>query len=256
MSTALITGGTSGIGEAFAHELARRGNNIILVARDTEALASVATVLHAKYGVDVETLRADLSSPEQTQRVVARLLDGIHPVDTLVNNAGFGLYASLLGEDLSEQERALEVMIHAVMRLSNAAGRAMKARGHGTIINISSSSAWIYTGNYSAIKSWVLTYTRALAVELEGTGVRVVASCPGWAKTNFHARAGQKVPSLPGWMYVPVASIPRDALACAEAGKVVSVPHWPWKIAIWVAQHGPQSIPRYFARKITHSRQK
>ncbi|MDR0836852.1 MAG: SDR family NAD(P)-dependent oxidoreductase [Propionibacteriaceae bacterium] len=256
MTTALVTGGTSGLGEAFAHELARRGNNIVLVARDEEALASVATVLHAKYGVDVEILRADLAHRDQTAVVVARLLDQEHPVDTLVNNAGFGLYGSLLAEDLSEQERAMEVMVHAVLLLSNAAARAMAVRGSGTIINISSSSAWIYTGNYSAIKSWVLTFTKALAVELEGTGVRVVASCPGWAKTNFHSRAGQKRPSLPAWAYVPVASVPRDALACADSGKVVSVPHWPWKIAIWVAQHGPQSIPRSFARKITNSRKK
>jgi short-subunit dehydrogenase len=256
MATALVTGGTSGFGEAFAHELARRGNNIVLVARDEAALESVATTLHAKYGVDVEILRADLAHREQTQLVIKRLLDQDHPVDVLVNNAGFGLYGSLLAEDLSEQERAMEVMVHAVLLLSNAAARAMTTRGTGTIINVSSSSAWIYTGNYSAIKSWVLTFTKALAVELEGSGVRVVASCPGWAKTNFHARAGQKRPSLPGWAYVPVASVPRDALTCAETGKVVSVPHWPWKIAIFIAQHGPQSIPRYFARKITRSRKK
>ena len=156
----------------------------------------VAIELHDRYGREVETLRADLAVRDDLDPIIDRLSDPDRPVDVLVNNAGFGLNASLLAEDVAIQERAMDVMCTAVLILSGAAGRAMKARGQGIIVNVSSVSAWIIKGNYSAIKRWVLTFTQALALELDGTGVQATAVCPGWVKTELHERAGVARPKL------------------------------------------------------------
>ena len=155
MATALITGATAGIGAAFARAVAGRGDDLVLIARNTERLEQLAAELTAAHGVDVEVLPADLSVRADVLRVADRLEDPSRPVELLVNNAGFGLHTKLLATDISEHEHALDVMCLAVLILGGAAGRAMKARGHGRIINVSSLAAWITQGHYSAIKAWV-----------------------------------------------------------------------------------------------------
>lgn len=254
MASALITGGTSGIGLAFADELAGRGMDLVLVARDEQRLAQAAEDLTRRHGVQVETIRADLGVRADLDPVIERLTDGDRPVDVLVNNAGFGLNASLLDPDTSIQERAMDVMCTAVLILAGAAGRAMVERGRGTIINVASVSAWILKGNYSAIKQWVLTYTKALALELDGTGVQATAVCPSWVKTELHARAGVARPKLPGWAWVEASEVARCALSAAQHGRVVAVPSGVWRIAVWFLDHGPEALPRYVARKIISSR--
>lgn len=153
MATSMVTGGTSGIGREFVTQLAARGDDIVIVARDTERMAAIKADVEARYGVSVETIAADLSRREDVDQITTRVEDPNHPVDLLVNNAGFAVHAKILDpEALELHDRAVEVMMRAVLVLSAAAGRAMKARGHGAILNLSSSSAWINTGNYSAIK--------------------------------------------------------------------------------------------------------
>lgn len=254
MPTALVTGGTSGIGLAFAAELAERGHDLVLVARDPARLQQTASELTGRFGCRVETLTADLAVRADLDPIVARLTDPQRPVDVLVNNAGFGLNASLLDADVTVQEQAMAVMCTAVLILGGAAGRAMKSRGRGTIINVSSVSAWIIKGNYSAIKRWVLTYTQALALELAGTGVQATAVCPGWVKTDLHERAGVSRPKLPGWAWVDATEVARTALAAAGRGKVVAVPTRRWRLAVWALEHGPAALPRYISRKISKSR--
>ncbi len=143
-------------------------------------------------GVTVEVLTADLNNREQTERVVQRVLDAEHPIDLVVNNAGFGLHSSMVEDSTAPDEQALNVMCRAVLLLSNAAARAMKSRGNGRIINIASTAAFITQGHYSALKSWVLVYTESLALQLRGTGVTATALCPGWVRTEFHDRAGDQ----------------------------------------------------------------
>ena len=254
MATALVTGGTSGIGLAFASELASRGHDVVLVARDAERLASTAAELSGRHGCTVETITADLGVRADLDPVIARLGDLRRPVDVLVNNAGFGLNASLLDEDVSVQERAMDVMCTAVLILAGAAGRSMRTRGQGSIINVSSVSAWIIKGNYSAIKRWVLTYTQALALELDGTGVQATAVCPGWVKTELHERSGVKRPSLPGWAWVSPDEVARAALDAAQRGQVVAIPTRRWQVAVWVLEHAPAALPRAISRKISTSR--
>ena len=197
MALALVTGGTAGIGHAFAVELASRGWDLVLVARDTARLEAVAEDLRTRFGRETETITADLAVRADMLRVAERLECTEHPIDMLINNAGFGIHASLLDKDFSIQEKALDVMCLAVLVLSGAAGRSMSARGHGAIINIGSSSGIITTGNYSAVKAWVNTYTEGLANELRGTGVTVTAVLPGWVHTEFHERADLNMTGVP-----------------------------------------------------------
>ncbi len=254
MATALVTGGTSGIGKAFATELAERGYDLVLVARDESRLAQIAVEMREQFGVVVETLRADLAVRNDLDPIIGRLTDPQRPIEVLVNNAGFGLNASLLDDDVAIQERAMAVMCTAVLILGGAAGRAMKARGQGVIINVSSVSAWIVKGNYSAIKRWVLTYTQALALELEGTGVQATAVCPGWVKTELHERAGVARPNLPGWAWVDASEVARCALDGATAGKVITIPTRKWRAAVWFLEHSPKALSRAISSKITKSR--
>ncbi|OQY14154.1 MAG: short-chain dehydrogenase, partial [Propionibacterium sp. 4572_24] len=134
MATSMVTGGTSGIGREFVTQLAARGDDIVIVARDTERMAAIKADVEARYGVSVETIAADLSRREDVDQITTRVEDPNHPVDLLVNNAGFAVHAKILDpEALELHDRAVEVMMRAVLVLSAAAGRAMKARGHGAI---------------------------------------------------------------------------------------------------------------------------
>ncbi|MET0161588.1 MAG: SDR family NAD(P)-dependent oxidoreductase, partial [Microbacteriaceae bacterium] len=143
MLTALVTGGTSGIGAAFATALARDGYGLVLVARNEQRLAETAERLRADHGVEVETISADLADRAAVEVVVERLESTDRPVDLFVNNAGFGVHKSLLSKDTSVHELAIDVMIRAVLVLGGAAGRTMKARGAGTIINVASVAGYI-----------------------------------------------------------------------------------------------------------------
>src|SRR6188768_898816 len=167
MATALITGGTSGIGAEFARSYAHRGLDIVLVARDTDRLAQMAEELRTLGAPSVEVLPADLSVRSQTLAVAARIEDQSRPIDVLVNNAGFGMHVRLVTEDYEAIDRAFAVMVDAVFILGGAAARAMKVRGSGQIINLASTASFMTMGAYSAIKAWVLSYSQGLSTELK-----------------------------------------------------------------------------------------
>ena len=253
---ALVTGGSSGIGLAFARTLAEHGASLVLVARDQEKLTAVAEQLRTGYAVDVETLPADLADAVQVERVAQRLRTDDDPVDLLINDAGVGLHASLIDDDTAEQETAIAIMVTAVLKLSGAAASAMVRRGNGYILNVASASAWIYSGNYSAIKRWVVSYTQALALELAGTGVSATAVCPGWVKTPFHERSGIERPRVPGFFWVDADVVATQGLNDTLAGKAVCIPSAKWRFAIFVAQHGPQAIALAVSRALTKSRRR
>jgi len=254
MALALVTGGTAGIGHAFAVELASRGWDLVLVARDTARLEAVAEDLKTRFGRDTEIITADLADRADLLRVAERVESDTSPVEMIINNAGFGIHAPMLAKDFSIHEKALDVMCLAVLVLSSAAGRAMSARGHGSIINIGSSSGIITTGNYSAVKAWVNTYTEGLANELRGTGVAVTAVLPGWVHTEFHERAGINASKLPDVVWLDADELVREALDDNAAGKVISVPSKRWNTAYWVGRHLPRSSIRWLSRKLSNSR--
>ena len=254
MATALITGGTSGIGAAFARQLAARGTHLVLVARDAGRLEAAAAELHAASGINVEILSADLADRADVARVVARIEDASRPIDLLINNAGFGVHTSLLAADTSHHEHAFEVMCRAVLVLGGAAGRSMKARGSGSIINISSLQTYLATGSYAAIKAWVTAYSQSLSVQLRGTGVTATAVLPGWVRTEWHERAGVRRSSLPGFLWSEPETVARIALRDARRGKVVSIPTVRYRVLGWFARHLPLAAIRSISAGISTSR--
>jgi short-subunit dehydrogenase len=254
MATALVTGGTSGIGAEFARSLAAEGNDIVLVARDRARLDETAAALHAASGIHVEVIAADLAVRADVLAVAKRLGDETRPIDILVNNAGFGVHSSLLSADTSVHEHAFDVMVRAVLILGAAAGRAMRARGHGTIINVASVAGHLTMGSYSSIKAWVGSYSQGLAVELKGTGVTVTALEPGWVRTEFHTRAGIRTGSIPGIMWIDAGPLVRTALRDARRGKVISIPSVRYKAVTWFVRHAPRSVVRSISGAISSAR--
>ena len=255
VACALITGATSGIGAEFAAQLAARGDDLVLVARNEERLTETARELTERHGVTVEVLPADLNDRSRTLRVADRLAATDRPIDLLVNNAGFGVHSRLLDPDLMEEtDRAVEVMLSSVILLSGAAARAMTERGSGHIVNVSSTAGFITQGTYSAIKAAVTTFTESLSVELDGTGVTTTVLCPGWVRTEFHDRAELGVSKIPPWAWVPVDQLVSECLADVDRGKVISIPMTRWAIAIQLARIAPRRVIHTLSGRIRSGR--
>jgi uncharacterized protein len=252
MATALITGPTSGIGRGFADAFARKGFDLVLVARDEARLSRLAEELASVYGVGCEVLCADLAVRADTDRVAARLEDPSRPVGALVNNAGFGLNRSFLSASVEDEQRMLDVLVTSVMRLTRAVLPGMVAREHGIVINVSSVATWITGGTYSAAKSWVTVFSESLAQEVAGTGVRVTAVCPGFVHTEFHSRAGIDMSAMPEWMWLDVPQVVSQAMRDVARNRPVGVPGGQYKAFTALLRHGPRSL----ARLATASRQR
>lgn len=245
MHRALITGGTSGIGAAFSKAFAERGVHLVIVARDAERLESFAHNIRTSYGVEVETLRADLQYRDDLERVKERVSQNTpekQEIDILVNNAGFSVRTDILGEDVDLHDAAFEVMIRGVFHLSNVAGRAFSARGRGWIINVNSVSGHLPQNNYSAIKAWGLNFTEALAVRLAGSGVRVTSLEPGWVRTEFHSRAGVKGSSIPDFLWLNADKLVEECLRDVAKGKVISIPSGRFQVLAFLARIAPRPI--------------
>jgi len=256
MSTALVTGATSGIGLSFAHQLAERGHDVVLVARDRARLENVSDDLRAKYGVGTEILVADLSDRAETGKVAERLADQARPVDLLVNNAGYSLRKRFLDNDVEVEEAAFDVLARAVLVLSHAAGNAMRLRGHGAIVNVSSVAGEISSGTYSAAKSFVTVFTEALAVELKDTGVTATALLPGFTHTEFHQRAGHNMSRIPRFMWLQADRLVRDCLEDVAKGKVVSVPGPQYKAIVAALPLVPRPVVRARSRLVHRPKHK
>lgn len=230
--TALVTGPTAGIGHSFAHHLARRGYDLVLVARDEERLATVAAELTTSYGIQVEVLPADLADRDQLGLVEARLADRDRPVDLLVNNAGFGLKGRFLDNDADTETQMLEVLVTAVLRLTHAALGPMAERGHGGVINVSSVAAFLPRGTYAAAKAWVNSFSEWAANEYRPQGVTVMVLCPGFTKTEFHERMDVGRDSAPGFMWLDPDFLVTKALKDFDKGRIYSIPGAQYKTVI------------------------
>ncbi len=242
--TALITGATAGIGHEFATQLAARGADLVLVARDADRLDQVAAELRRRYGVAVETLAADLTIPEQLRTVENRVASTEAPISLLVNNAGFGL-KQRFAENTADQEQAmLDVLVTAVLRLSHAALGAMSQRGSGGIINVSSVAAFLPRGTYSAHKAWVNAFGRWAHQEYRSSGVVVTTLCPGFTKTEFHQRMDVKRGT--GLMWLDPDVLVRIALADFDKGKAFSIPGAQYKTVAALTRLIPASLLQRF----------
>lgn len=242
MTTALITGSTAGIGGAFARRLAADGHDLVLVARDTERLTEQATELHDKHGIEAEVLTADLATDEGVEAVAARLGDRRNPVDLLVNNAGFGNKGRFLDVPMADELRMLKVHIEAVLRLTAAATEAMRERGRGGVVNVASVAAFVPRGTYGASKAWVVQFTQGVARDLAGSGVRLMALCPGFVRTEFHERAGMGTDNIPNWMWLDADKLVAAALADLARGRTVSIPDPRYKALMGVVKLAPRGL--------------
>ena len=254
MSTALVTGGTSGIGLAFCRELAERGNDLVIVARHRARLENVSDELRARHSVNVEIMAADLSKRAALRRVSDRVADRDRPIDLLVNNAGFGTSKSFLKGDLSDEEAMLDVLCHAVLVLSHAGALSMKDRGRGAIINVSSVAGFVPMGTYGAAKGWCTAFTENLAHELAGSGVSATALCPGFTHTEMHERAKVDMSKLPKVMWLEADRLVRDCLDDVKAGKVLSVPGMQYKVIAGIAEVAPRALVRALSSRVASIR--
>ena len=242
MPTALITGATAGIGHEYAVQLAARGHDLVLVARDGARLEQVADDLRRSHQVEVEVLVADLTDRGALARVEARLADHDRPVDLLVNNAGFGLKKRFLDNSADEETQMLEVLVTAVLRLSHAALGAMAERGHGGIINVSSVAAFLPRGSYSAAKAWVNSFSEWAHLEYGPRGVQVMALCPGFTKTEFHER--MQVKRGDGFMWLDVEFLVRTSLEDFDKGRAYSIPGAQYKAVVALTRAIPNRVLR------------
>ena len=244
--TALVTGPTAGIGRSFATALAGRGYDLVLVARDRARLEELAADLHRRFGVDVEVLPADLADRVALAAVENRVADASRPVELLVNNAGFGHRRPFSDNDIEEEQAMLDVLVTAVLRITHAAVRPMAARGSGAIINVSSVAGFLRRGTYGAAKAYVTSFTEWLDVTYRRQGVRAMALCPGFVKTEFHQRMGVSRDSAPGWMWLDADRVVRDALEDLERGKSLSIPSRRYRVLVTLARYTPSSLQARF----------
>ncbi|MGZ8743611.1 MAG: SDR family NAD(P)-dependent oxidoreductase [Nocardioides sp.] len=240
--TALITGPTAGIGSCFAHALAQKGYDLVLVARDESRLDALADEVEREYGVDTEVLVADLADRDALARVEKRVADQQRPVALLVNNAGFGHKRAFLENSVEDEQQMLDVLVTAVLRLSHAALGAMVARGNGSIINVSSVAGFLPRGTYSAAKAYVTSLSEWADLTYRDQGVRVMALCPGFTKTEFHERMDVSRDSAPSWMWLEADRLVADALADLEKGRRVSVPSKRYKAITSVVRYTPSTV--------------
>jgi uncharacterized protein len=222
--------------------LAARGYDLVLVARDEQRLRDLARELEQGYGVTTEVIVADLADRTALATVERRVADPARPVDLLVNNAGFGQKKPFLDNTVEEEQQMLDVLVTAVMRLSHAALGAMVARGSGKVVNVSSVAGFLPRGTYSAAKAYVTSMSQWADATYRDRGVRVMALCPGFTRTEFHARMGVGRGSAPRLLWLDADRLVRDALADLDRGKTVSVPGKRYKVITALVRHLPASL--------------
>jgi hypothetical protein len=224
--TALITGASAGIGAVYADRLARRGYDLILVARNAKRLSTLARRIENETGRSVETLAADLTAAEDLHRV-EDILRTNPRISLLVNNAGLGAVAPLVEADVDKMENMIRLNVTALTRLAYAAVPGLVARGGGTVINIASIVAIAperLNGVYGGTKAFVLAFTQSLDHELRGSNIRVQAVLPGATATEFWDIAGKPVHELPSEIVMSAEDMVDASLVGLELGEVVTIP--------------------------------
>lgn len=228
-STALITGASSGIGATYAARLARRGHDLVLVARNRERLEALAAKLRSETGRSIDVFPADLTNKSDLLKVEERLRTDSQ-IGMLVNNAGVAAGGPVSASDPDLLEQMVQLNTITPMRLARAAAEAFASRGSGTLINISSVLALapeLFNGAYSGTKAFLLNLSLALDAELQGKGVRVQAVLPGATRTEIWERAGMDVSTFPAAMVMEVGEMVDAALAGLDQGELVTIPSLP-----------------------------
>jgi uncharacterized protein len=246
-STALVTGASKGIGEAFAEHLAARGMNLVLVARSLDALERLADRLSDKYGGNYVALKADLADPDITNWIAGELERRDIQVDLLVNNAGLGLSGSFLSHEPKQKQAEIQVNVQSLVSLTYLFGRGMKDRRKGGIINIASNASFQplpAMATYAATKAFVLHFSEALSHELADYGVHVMAACPGPTATEFFAGT---TTTMSEKNMDSSASVVQKTLDAFDQGKKVA---YPTRLSVRLGTLLPRFLPRSLVTKI------
>lgn len=249
---ALVTGASSGIGRELARLLARDGHDLVLAARSEERLAALAGELEERHRVACRVVVCDLGEPGSA----ARLMKEAGRVDALVNSAGFGNSAPLVDADLDVLTELLEVNVVALTQLTRLALPAMVERGYGYVLNLSSTAAFQpgpRMAAYYASKSYVLSFTEAVRLEVQGSGVHVTALCPGATETGFGERAGSARSRLFSSQVLDAAFVAREGYAAMLAGRGVVIPGTVHNVAARLAQVAPHALTARFAKRANES---
>ena len=240
---ALITGATAGIGAEFSRQLASGGFDLVLVARDVNRLQERAAELRAQFGVTVEVLAADLVNRADLAMVEARVgASGARRVTMLVNNAGFGLSKPFDENPVDEEQRLLDLLVTAPMRLAHAALQQMIVTGSGTIVNIASVAGFTPRGTYGASKAWMLSFSRWANLTYRRRGVTVTAVAPGFVHTEFHDRMHVSKDGVPAFLWLDAATLVRLALRDVAKGRAVSIPTLRYKFVVLLCGLLPKRI--------------
>ena len=243
--TALITGASSGIGEAFARTLAAQGSDLILVARSEDKLRALARQLNELYSRRVEVVTADLGLAGSAAKVHAAADALGMPVDLLINNAGFGTVGSFAKQDAERERQEILLNAAAVVDLSHAFLPGMLERKRGAIVNVASMAAFQpmpYMSVYAATKAFVLSFSQGLRGEVRSKGVKVLAVCPGPVDTPFFEATGSAGlrKTVPKATMVTADDVVRATLRALKAGRSVVVPG----VALKLAAAGTRLVPR------------
>jgi short-subunit dehydrogenase len=224
---AVVTGASAGIGQSFAERLARDAWDLVLVARRRDRLDELAVKLRAAHhGRRVDVLAADLTAPEGVHAVEQRI--AAEPtLELLVNNAGFGTSGAFAELDRDAEEQELRLNVVALTRLTHAALEAFRARGHGTVINVSSLAGFQpapFNATYAATKAFVNSFTQSLHEELRGSGVRVQLLCPGFTRTEFQEVAGVRTDGVPAFAWMEPDAVVDASLEGLRRGELIVIP--------------------------------
>jgi uncharacterized protein len=232
--TAVVTGASAGLGTAYAQRLADRGYDLILVARSTARLETLASDIRSRTGRAVDVVTADLTDAAQISVVEERLRTD-ESIEVLINNAGGSLFTPLATSDAAAYEPLINLNVTALTRLTTAVLPGLTARGHGTVVNISSALALNIlpvSAVYSGTKSYVLTFTQALQQELAESPVTVQAVLPGAVRTEFWDGSGLDLAAFPDEWIMSADDAVDAALAGLDAGEPVTIPSLP-EISDW-----------------------
>src|SRR6478609_7018146 len=222
--TAVITGASAGIGEAFAEVFSAEGWNVVLIARREDRLRTLADRLHARHGITAHVIVADLAERDAPARIAAELATRGIQVDALVNNAGYGVPGSYLRSPWDRHDAMLQVMVGAVAELTYRLLPPMIERRYGRIIQVASLAALVPAPGghtlYAATKAFLVKFSESLGHEVRSAGVHVTALCPGFTYSEFHDVLGtrEQMKSLPRWMWLDAATVARQGYDAVMAG--------------------------------------
>jgi short-subunit dehydrogenase len=247
MPTAFVTGATAGIGAAFARRLAADGYDLILLARDDSRLRSMAAQLQESFGIAVETVAADLATDEGL--ATAEQWAG-RSIDMLVNNAGFGHPGWFLDAPLEVELATMRVHCEAVLRLTYAVLPGMLQRGRGAVITVASIAAFVARGTYGASKAWAVSFTESVASDIAGSGVHVMAVCPGWVRTEFHRRGGLDVSDVPEFLWLSPEKVVDSTLRDLSRSVRVSVPTMKYKVLVGLNRAVPRRLAAFVSSRV------